>query len=65
MNLGGGNVQPQRDVVEGAGADPADAALNRMEDRQKTMPPASAIVESNARVTDSPFDAWPVSVLPT
>ena len=28
MNFGGGNVQPQRDIVESAGADPADAVLD-------------------------------------
>ena len=31
MNFSGGNVQPQRDIVESAGANPADAVLDRME----------------------------------
>ena len=31
MNFRGSNVQPQRDIVESAGANPADAVLDRME----------------------------------
>jgi hypothetical protein len=31
MNFGGSNVQPQRDIVESAGANPADVVLDGME----------------------------------
>ena len=54
MNFRGSNVQPQRDIVESAGADPADAVLDRVEHGQKTMPPARGVaVERRARVGDS------------
>jgi hypothetical protein len=33
MNFRGGNVQPQRNVIDSAGADPADALPDRMEHR--------------------------------
>ncbi len=38
INFRGGNVQAQRDIVECAGADPADAILDGMEHGQKAMP---------------------------
>jgi hypothetical protein len=47
VNFGGGNVQSQGDIVESAGADPADAVLHRMQHGQKTMAPAMVVaVES-------------------
>ena len=44
MNFSGSHVEPQRDIVESAGADPADAILNGMERGEKAMAFAAAVV---------------------
>jgi hypothetical protein len=69
MNFRGSNVQPQRYIVESAGANPADAVLDRMEDGEKTMPAARSGVKSSARVSDwrfadRPVNAQPLAALP-
>jgi hypothetical protein len=60
MNFSRSNVQTQRDVVQGAGADPADAVLDRMERGEKTMSLATAVVvESCPRIRGLPLAALP------
>jgi hypothetical protein len=60
MNFRGRNVQTQSDIVESAGANPADAVLDRMEDGQKTISLAMGItVESRARVASLSLSALP------
>ena len=60
MNFSGSHVEPQRDIVESAGADPADAVLHGMQHRQKTMALAMVVsVESRARVGGMPLASLP------
>src|ERR1035438_1212418 len=65
INFRGSNVQAQRDIVESAGANRPDAVLDRMEDRQKTMPAGGVAVENSARVADWPCNVLPLAALPT
>jgi hypothetical protein len=63
MNVRGSNVQSQREIVESAWANPADAVLNRMEYGQKAMPPAMDIaVASCARVCGLPLATLPAGL---
>lgn len=51
MDFRGSNVQPQRDVVESARTNPADAVLDHMQNREEAMPRAMTIpVVSGTRV---------------
>jgi len=60
MNFSGSHVEPQRDIVESAGADPADAILDGVECREETMALAMTVaVISCARVRSVPLAALP------
>ncbi len=47
MNFRGGNVQAQRDIVDSAGTNPANAVLDRMQQGQKAMPLSKAFGVGN------------------
>jgi hypothetical protein len=60
VNLSRSNVQPQRDIVEGTGANPADAVVDGMKHRQQAMPLSMGIaVRSRTRLAGLPVAALP------
>jgi hypothetical protein len=60
MNFRGGNVQAQRDIVDSAGANPADTVLDGMEHRQQTVPLSKGVtVRSRARLAGLPVATLP------
>ena len=60
VHFRGSDVHAQRDVIESAGADPADMTLNGVKNWQQPMPGNMTIaIEGNASVRDGALRALP------
>ena len=63
VNLGGREIHSHRNIVESAGADPADTVLQRMQHGQKAMSRNSLVVlKGGARVRGLPLAALPAGI---